>query len=298
MDALTYIIAFMVAILAGWAGYFLGNFFPVFGKAKKRKETHKAAGKPLADLTPLKQVGKKALDWLLEREEESDILEADEAEAEESGEEEETQQAAPSLPAEVYPQGIELAELPLEIEEDATLLWHDRQTKKIKARIKDEVVDLDDELTSKQHGELSLLLVDLQERIGLSATLRDAIAKETDKVFKDKQRKVNIPGKEEEVKPPSFNPLRSFVNYVQADAPKIEEKSRSIPEQVNEILQEMIEDTPLAEKGVSMAEWPNRGAVFIVGIDVYEDIHKIPDPEVRTAIRNAVKAWESTQEDD
>jgi hypothetical protein len=296
MDALTYIVAFMVAIVAGWAGYFLGNFFPVFGKAKKRKDATKAAGKPMADLTPIKQAGQKALNWLLEREEEEDLqVDAGDEPAEN---EEQAQPVAPSLPEEAYLQDEELIGLPFYLDEDATILWHNRQTKKIKARIKEDVFDLDDELTPDQHGELSLLLVDLQERIGLSATLRDAIAKETDKVFKDKQRKVNIPGKEEEVKPPSFNPLRSFVNYVQADAPRIEEKPRSIPEQVNEILQKMIEGTALEEKGVSMAEWPNRGAVFIVGIDVYEDIHKIPDPEVRSAIRNAVKAWEETQEDD
>ena len=250
----------------------------------------------MVDLSSLRQRGKKAIDWLLEREEEADAVE--DGEVEETEGEFERIPPAPGLPDEAYLTDTELYELPEEIDENATLLWHDRETKKIKARIEDKIVDLDDELTPDQHGELSLLLVDLQERIGLSATLRDAIAKETDKVFKEKQRKVNIPGKEGEVKPPSFNPLRSFVNYVQADAPKIEEKPRSIPEQVNDILQEMIEGTALAEKGVSMAEWPNRGAVFIVGIDVYEDIHKIPDPEVRTAIRSAVKAWEATQEDD
>ena len=236
------------------------------------------------------------MDWLLEREAEAEVeVDSELIDAEDGGEE---STAAPSLPEEAYLAGSELFDLPPEINENVTLLWHDRENKKIKARIDDEIVDLDDNLTPDQHGELSLVLVDLQERIGLSATLRDAIVKETDKVFRDKQRRVNIPGKDEQVKPPSFNPLRSFVNYVQADAPRIEEKPQSIPDQINEILQDMIEGTPLEEKGVSMAEWPNRGAVFIVGIDVYEDIHKIPDPEVRTAIRSAVKAWEATQEDD
>ena len=228
MDALTYIIAFMVAIVAGWAGYFLGNFFPVFGKAKKRKGASKSSGAPVVDLSSLRQRGKKAIDWLLEREEEADAVE--DGEVEETEGEFDRIPPAPGLPDEAYLTDTELYELPEEIDENATLLWHDRETKKIKARIEDKIVDLDDELTPDQHGELSLLLVDLQERIGLSATLRDAIAKETDKVFKEKQRKVNIPGKEGEVKPPSFNPLRSFVNYVQADAPKIEEKPRSIPD--------------------------------------------------------------------
>ena len=32
MDALTYIVAMMAALVFGWVGYFLGNFFPVFTK--------------------------------------------------------------------------------------------------------------------------------------------------------------------------------------------------------------------------------------------------------------------------
>ena len=51
------------------------------------------------------------------------------------------------------------------------------------------------------------------------------------------------------------------------------------------------------KKGVLMADWPNRGVVFIVGVDVYDDIHKIPDSEIRFAIRTAVKKWEESQEE-
>ncbi len=103
--------------------------------------------------------------------------------------------------------------------------------------------------------------------------------------------KNGCPKKDEEVKPPSFNPLKTIVNFVQSDIPAID-SAASIPDQINTILQEMIAGTRLEKRGISMAEWPNRGAVFIVGVDVYEDIHKIPDPDVRVAIRDAVKKWE------
>ena len=306
MDALTYIIAFMVAIIAAWVGYFLGNFFPVFGKAKRIKQANKAAGRPMTNFSPLRQFTTRVMDWLLEREEES---------FEEPFEQNIEGAEIDNLSEEIKPQSSEeilkaaevtedpvllesvLSQTPGELDDDALVVWHDRRKRKILAKIKKDIVDLDTDLTPSQHGVMSMMLVDLQERVGLSATLREAISQETDLVFAEKERKRMIPKKEEEVKPPSFNPLRTFVNYVQADAPKIEEKPESIPDQINVILQKLIKDTPLADRGISMAEWPNRGAVFIVGVEIYDEIHKIPDPEIRTAIRAAVKEWEATQEE-
>jgi hypothetical protein len=288
MDALTYLIAFMAAIVALWVGYFIGNFYPVFGKAKKIKDSTKVAGNQASVFEPLARSGKRMLDWLMEREEEPEL-------------DEETD-SPDALPEEVITSSRErhqlatLVELPEGFDDDSVVLWHDRRKMKLVARIQDEIVDLDDELTQKQHGDLSMLLVDLQERIGLVATLREAIANGTDKVIAEKERQRVLPKKEEEVKPPSLNPIKTFVNYVQADIPKLD-STASIPDQINVILQEMIAGTPLAERGISMAEWPNRGAVFIVGVEVYEDIHKIPDPDVRVAIRDAVKKWELTQDD-
>jgi len=307
MDSLTYFVAFLAAVVALWLGYFIGNFFPVSGKAKRIKDANKAAGLSSPIFESFSRMGKGIMNWLLEREEtqdpENDPV-ADEAlisEAISAGAvvpEEDFPEGKPaSTPVPTTPSGpAELVDVPEGFNPDSTVLWHDRRRMKIIARIKDEMVDIDDELNQGQHGALSMLLVDLQERIGLSATLRDAIAEGTDKAFAETERKKLVPNKEEEVNAPSFNPLKTLVNYVQSDIPTID-NTASIPDQINSILQEMINGTPMEERGISMAEWPNRGAVFIVGVDVYEDIHKIPDPDVRVAIREAVKKWELTQDD-
>ncbi len=84
-------------------------------------------------------------------------------------------------------------DVPEGFDPDSIVLWHDRRTMKIVARIKDQMVDMDDELTQSQHGALSMLLVDLQERVGLSATLRDAIADGTDKVLPETENKKRVP---------------------------------------------------------------------------------------------------------
>ncbi len=303
MDALTYIVAMMAALVFGWIGYFLGNFFPVFGKAKKLKQTKQAMGRKKTEVDPVKTNVQKAIDWLLERDLEEGLGQQVEAPSR-SDVEDETHQEDDHDRVNITPESgtiprvVYVNELPPQIGEGAIVLWHDKRRKKLVARVDDELVDLDAGLSNKQHGALSMLLVDLQERVGISAILRDAIAEDTDKVIKEKDRQHKVPHKEEELAKPSFNPLKSFVNYVQADAPKLEDSLESIPDQINEILQELIKDTPLEKQGVLMADWPNRGVVFIVGVDVYDDIHKIPDSEIRFAIRTAVKKWEESQVED
>lgn len=303
MDALTYIVALMAALVFGWVGYFIGNFFPVFGKAKKLKQANRAAGRKMVevDFDPVKSNVQKAIDWLLERNLDGQIAATDSLERanviEPHDEIDEADRVNITPESGTIPRVVYVNELPPQIGEGALVLWHDKRRKKLVARVDDELVDLDSGLSSKQHGALSMLLVDLQERVGISATLREAIAEDTDKVIAEKDRQRRVPQKEEEIHKPSFNPLKSFVNYVQADAPKLDGLPGSIPDQINEILQEMIKDTPLEKKGVLMADWPNRGVVFIVGVDVYDDIHKIPDSEIRFAIRTAVKKWEESQEE-
>jgi len=303
MDALTYIVAMMAALVFGWIGYFLGNFFPVFGKAKKLKQANQAAGRKMidVDLDPVKTNVQKAINWLLER----DLEDRDTAQDPTDRHldsivgalDEDSDRVNITPESGTIPRVVYVNELPPQIGEGALVLWHDRRRKKLVARVDDELVDLDTGLSSKQHGALSMLLVDLQDRVGISATLKDAIAEDTDKVIAEKDKQRRIPSKEEELQKPSFNPLKSFVNFVQADAPKLDDSSESIPDQINEILQDIIKDTPLEKKGVLMADWPNRGVVFIVGVDVYDDIHKIPDSEIRFAIRTAVKKWEESQEE-
>lgn len=290
MDAITYIVALMVAIVFGWLGYFLGNFFPVFGKAKKIKEANRSAGRSMVDLNPVKDTAKKAYNWLMEKEGRPTEDLSDSTEEDQTDTPIPTASAPPPAPSVTY-----VVDHPKQVGDDALILWHDRKKKKMIAKMEDDFIDLDYSLSSKHHGALSILLIDLQEKVGLSAALRRAIVDETGKVLADKERQQLVPPKEEQLHGPSFNPIKSFVNYVKADIPKVDDEPESIPEQINQILQQMIKNTPLENKGISVTEWPNRGVVFIVGIDIYEDIHKIPDSEIRLAIRSAVKQWEKSQ---
>jgi hypothetical protein len=267
MDQLTVIAVVMSAILFTWVGYFIGNFFPIFGKKQTGTRVERSSAERKFANTALRK-----LTSLFSSDRDDEALEQEPDSLEVSD-------------------GLSLGEkAPTEKLKALTHIWYDRSERKIFAEFGGGGIDLDERLTSEQHSHLSFLLLDLQDKVGISATLRAVI----------EEREGDAIPEEEDEKPvrQSFNPLRSFLNYVQADVPKLEETGDSIPLQINEILQKKLKGTAFENQGISISEWPDRGVVFIVGVDVYSDIHEIPDSDIRYIIREAVKEWESRENSD
>ena len=73
-------------------------------------------------------------------------------------------------------------------------------------------------------------------------------------------------------------------------------KPLSIVEQINDILQETIKDTPLAARMVRLVEDPREGVVVWIGMDHFPGVDSVPDPEVKTALRKAANEWERRTE--
>ncbi len=65
--------------------------------------------------------------------------------------------------------------------------------------------------------------------------------------------------------------------------------------QVEDILQDMIAGTPLAQRGLHLIEDPMRGVIVQVGVERYEGIDGVPDPEIKGVLRSAVNEWEKSQ---
>jgi len=80
------------------------------------------------------------------------------------------------------------------------------------------------------------------------------------------------------------------------DEPEPEIKMLSVIDEVNEILQKKLADSPLAGKGIHLMENHNKEIRFWVGLNSYDDVDQIPDPEVRQIIDAAVKEWEKNRE--
>ena len=173
--------------------------------------------------------------------------------------------------------------IPLNLDPDETMqIWYDAKARTIIPEIEGELLNLDDEVSDEDKQKLTWLLIDLQEKVGLMSSVIKR---------RDESKEMIKPG--EDLAKSGFNPLKSFKDYLQSDIPKIKENEDSMPEQINNILQQQITGTTLEDKGIQMIERPDVGLVFMIGIDLYEDIDKIPNKKIQNAIKKAVKTWEN-----
>jgi hypothetical protein len=76
----------------------------------------------------------------------------------------------------------------------------------------------------------------------------------------------------------------------------VQNRELSITEQISKVLDEMLEGTPLKEKGVKLIENQQNGVDVWVGLDKYSGIDAVPDPAVKDMIRAAVLRWEQENE--
>ena len=72
--------------------------------------------------------------------------------------------------------------------------------------------------------------------------------------------------------------------------------AKSIVQQIDNILQEMVAGTPLVEKSIRLVDEPTHGVIVWIGLQHFEGINNVPDLEVRTIIQAAVREWEKRSE--
>lgn len=66
----------------------------------------------------------------------------------------------------------------------------------------------------------------------------------------------------------------------------------SITQQINAMLQDILANTDLADKGIKLEENEDHGVDVYVGAEKYAGIEDVPYPQVRTLIHEAVLRWE------
>jgi len=103
-----------------------------------------------------------------------------------------------------------------------------------------------------------------------------------------------IPIPTPELDPPT---LVEEIPEIEDEEEEIEElKMLSVVEEVNDILQKKLVGSPLAGKGIHMMENHKNEIRFWLGLNSYDDVEEIPDPEVRSIIDESVKEWEKNRE--
>jgi hypothetical protein len=88
-----------------------------------------------------------------------------------------------------------------------------------------------------------------------------------------------------------INPLSVFARVLQP-LPEVETPSLNVVAQINAILQENMEGTPLKQRGILLMEQSDHSMVVMVGLDKFNNVDEVPDEQVRMAIRQAVSQWE------
>ena len=91
---------------------------------------------------------------------------------------------------------------------------------------------------------------------------------------------------------PKFSPIDMVARAVQSEVRSPTQPIRSIAAQIDEILQEQLVGSPLADRGIRLMELPSKGLVVMVGLDQYDEVGAVPDPEIQSMIRKAVAEWE------
>jgi hypothetical protein len=91
---------------------------------------------------------------------------------------------------------------------------------------------------------------------------------------------------------PSVSPVNLLARALQSEVRSPQPPPMSIAAQIDEILQEKLETSPLNSKAIRLLELPGKGMVVMVGLDQYEGVDAVPDEEIQNLIRSAVAEWE------
>jgi hypothetical protein len=96
----------------------------------------------------------------------------------------------------------------------------------------------------------------------------------------------------ETIKRPSLNPVEVLARALRADVPKTGSPPLSIAGQIDEILQAKLENSSLKGRAIRLMELPGKGMVVMVGLDQYDSVSSVPDPEIRGLLQACVEEWE------
>lgn len=92
--------------------------------------------------------------------------------------------------------------------------------------------------------------------------------------------------------PPKVEPVPARVSLVPRKKSEQPAAALSMVQQIDEILQLKLVNTPLANMGIKIQEAPGGGVMVMVGLNKYEGVGDVPDPAIKAVLQAAVAEWE------
>lgn len=160
---------------------------------------------------------------------------------------------------------------------DALHIWRDPQSKQIVIRLGERVYRTAGEMSERERKVMQGLLAYLQRWLGVAAVERPQQVRAASPAPPARPSTAAPPS------PPRDEPAPAVLS------------SKSIVAQIDDILQEMLETSPLKSRGIRLMESPRGGMTIWVGLESYQAIDDVPDAEIVTLIRAAVEKWEALQ---
>ena len=106
-------------------------------------------------------------------------------------------------------------------------------------------------------------------------------------------RTVVIPPLPKEREPLTGAELDQSVTVVKPAAPAVKPvKPLTIVEQINDILTEVVANSPESKRGIRLMDDGHQGVLVWVGLEKFNGVDQVPYPEVQQLIRTAVARWE------
>lgn len=165
---------------------------------------------------------------------------------------------------------------------EVALIWRERPTGALRVDMQGQTLRASTELGPDQRAKLMEMSGDLQAWLSLNAP---STAQPTAPYVSP---------------PPLPAPLPSILPGAQAAGqpaakvdPKAKVEPKSIVNQIDDILQAEMQNTPLAKRGIRLTEEANFGVVVWVGLERFVGIDAVTDVQVRSVIRKAVSTWEN-----
>ena len=179
-------------------------------------------------------------------------------------------------------------------------LWAERRSGKLMVRIDDQMASTPEQLSEDQRKQLQTLMREWLSWMGFPGSATQALAPEDP--FQFRQAVLVTPGtaqngsfspalRGKSVNQNSVQPMMAG-SGIPGQPAVVPQPLKSIVEQINEILQENLINSPACNKGVRLVEDPKLGAVVWIGLEHFNGVEAVVDPDVKAVLKASVVEWE------